>query len=133
MPLELMHSHIEKERKRLSEITKETEMKFIKAAGLKEQFDFNSKRVIVIDDGVATGMTTLAACRSLKEMGAADLILATPVLAWQTKETLSAYCDEIVAVLEPRDLSAIGLYYEDFHQVADDEVREALAASAAQN
>lgn len=130
IPADVLQPYIESERKRLSEITKEAELKWLHSAGLKQQLDFHGRRAIIVDDGIATGMTALAAADSLKELGAAEIIIATPVIASETKSLLKPHCQEIIAVLEPSDLGAIGLFYEDFHQVPDDEVQEALAHCA---
>lgn len=127
LPLSFLQSHIESERERLTELTRQLELKWLESAGLKQQLDFRTRRAIVVDDGIATGMTALAAAVSLNKMGALEVIIATPVLARQTRELLAPHCHEVISVLEPADLSAIGLFYEDFHQVPDDEVRDALA------
>jgi putative phosphoribosyl transferase len=128
LPSGLVQAHIESERQRLTDETRQMELKWLKSAGLTEQLDFRTRRAIIVDDGIATGMTTLAAADSLNQLGALEVIIATPVLARQARELLAPHCHEIVALLEPADLSAIGLYYEDFHQVPDEEVRQALAS-----
>ena len=128
LPLTLLQGHIESERTRLTQLTRLMEQKWLELAGLKQQLDFSMRRAIVVDDGIATGMTALAAADSLNHLGAQEVIIATPVLARQTKTLLLAHCQAVVAVLEPADLSAIGYYYEDFHQVGDDEMLEALAS-----
>lgn len=128
LPANVVSEHINSERKRLSALTQEMELKWLKSAGLTEQLDFHAKRAIVVDDGIATGMTVMAAADSLKQLGAAEILIATPVLAADSRLSLQRHCDEIVAVLEPFDMGAIGMFYEDFHQVPDDEVREALSS-----
>jgi putative phosphoribosyl transferase len=128
----LLEPYIESERERLTELTRKTELKWLASAGLAQQLEFKGRRAIVVDDGIATGMTALAAADSLNQLGASEVMIATPVLASQTRDLLRQHCREIITLLEPSDLSAIGLYYEDFHQVPDEEVKEALAACAGQ-
>jgi predicted phosphoribosyltransferase len=106
------------------------ELRWLASAGLKQQMDFRGARTIIVDDGIATGMTAVAAADSLKQLGASEVIIATPVIARDTEELLKSHCQGIIAVLEPEDLNAIGLFYEDFHQVPDEEVKEALAYCA---
>lgn len=130
IPRELLQPYIEEERLRLTEITRQLELKWLQSAGLEKQIDFHQKRAIVVDDGVATGMTVIAAADSLKQLGASEIIIATPVLARDTRHLLSPHCNDIISILEPEDLGAIGMFYEDFHQVPDDEVREALSECA---
>lgn len=127
IPSSMLLSHIEAEKQRLTEITRNMELKWLEAAGLKQQIDFSGRRAIVVDDGIATGMTVLAAAESLNELKAEEVFIATPVLARQTRSLLAPHCHEIVSVMEPDDLSAIGFFYEDFHQVPDDEARQAIA------
>lgn len=118
---------IESERLRLLESTAKKERQIREAAGI-EQVDVQNKKVIVVDDGIATGMTTLAALRTMRHLGASYVVLATPVIARQTLANLCTECDLAVAVQVPEDLSAVGLYYEDFHQLEDDEVVDCLRA-----
>lgn len=128
--LDHLQKYIDKERQRLSSITKEAELECLQSAGLKAQIDFSGKRAIVVDDGIATGMTVMAAAKSLRQLGAAEVIVAAPVVALESVETLLSYSDQVLAVETPRDLGAIGLFYEDFHQVPDEELKEALSHCA---
>lgn len=119
--------YIETQRRLLSKSTKEMEERYLHDAGYTEQLEFGNKRVIVVDDGIATGMTVLAAIESAKTLGAAEVIVAAPVVAPQAKDMIAAYCDEVVAVEEPYNLGAIGFFYEDFHQVEESELKAALS------
>lgn len=87
------------------------------------------REVIVVDDGVATGGTARAAVRAARHLGARRVVFAAPVAAKQAVRVLEKEADEVVVVLEPADLDAIGLWYEDFHQLDDDEVVALLGAS----
>lgn len=130
IPHEALGQYIASEQRRLGQLTRDMELKWLAYSGRKEQLDFNQKRAIIVDDGIATGMTVLAAADSLKALGAAEVLIATPVLATESRELLASHCNEIVCVLEPTGLGAIGLFYEDFHQVMEEEVIDALGTCA---
>jgi putative phosphoribosyl transferase len=80
------------------------------------------KVAILIDDGIATGATTLAAIRAICRREPKEVVLAAPVAALDTIKRLHSEVDAIVCLDTPEDLGAIGYYYRDFHQVSDDEV-----------
>lgn len=83
--------------------------------------------VVLVDDGVATGMTALAALRALEVVGPARLVLAAPVIAPTTPPRLAAeWGGEVVAVTVPERFRAVGDHYEDFGQLTDEDVRGAL-------
>jgi putative phosphoribosyl transferase len=86
--------------------------------------------VIVVDDGIATGTTVRAALKALRRRGAARIVLAVPVAPHDTLMALAREVDRIVCLAEPDPFRAIGLHYDDFHQVSDDEVIAALDAAA---
>jgi putative phosphoribosyl transferase len=89
------------------------------------------RTAIVVDDGIATGATMRVALRAVRRQGPAWLVLAAPVAAAETLAALAGEADESVSIAAPEGLGAIGFYYEDFHQMGDDEVTELLAASTA--
>ncbi|MEZ5073292.1 MAG: phosphoribosyltransferase family protein [Solirubrobacterales bacterium] len=80
------------------------------------------RTVIVVDDGIATGVTASAASRVLKAQGASKVILAVPVCPEGTPERLDGGIDQIVTLAAPRNFSSVGAWYEDFSQTRDDEV-----------
>ena len=82
--------------------------------------------VIVVDDGVATGTTLRAALRGLRSRQPARVVLAVPVGPPDTVAALRAEADEVVCLMQPKSLTAIGLHYRDFHQLDDEEVVAAL-------
>jgi putative phosphoribosyl transferase len=120
------YSYVRQRARELTYQTRALENDWLKAAGLSTTHDFAKKRAIVVDDGVATGMTTEAALRSLKSLGAAQVILAAPVIAKAAKEKLRRECDLVISLLDPVDFLGIGDFYEDFSQTEDSEVVQAL-------
>src|SRR5262249_30889034 len=88
------------------------------------------KTVVLVDDGIATGATVRAAIGVIRARNPVKLVVAVPVIQDTVAEELKHDVDELVAVIEPSDLFAIGAWYDDFAQLSDDDVREMLAAAA---
>ena len=86
--------------------------------------------VILVDDGLATGATMLAAVRAVRKLNPARVVVAVPVAASQVCDAFRSEVDEIVCAETPRPFDAVGLWYEDFSQTTDDEVRDLLARAA---
>lgn len=86
--------------------------------------------VIVVDDGVATGGTAEAALAAVRARHAARVVLAVPVCSPDSSRRLARVADEVVSVLTPADLTAVGQWYQDFTQTTDAEVRDLLEAAA---
>lgn len=86
------------------------------------------RTVIVVDDGLATGATMIAALRAVRAQHPAHLVCAVPVAARDSLEQVQRVADEVVALAAPRPFGAVGRYYRDFASVEDDEVMAALAA-----
>lgn len=82
--------------------------------------------VIVVDDGAATGLTAMAACRKLHELSPATVIVALPVASRAAADMLARYCHEVVCLEIPADFQSVGQWYDDFTQVSDDEVLRLL-------
>ncbi len=91
--------------------------------------DFYAKRVILVDDGIATGSSILLAARAIKQAGASELIIAVPVAPIETIPILESVADRVVVLHASDNLIAVGRFYEDFHQLDDKEVLEALNSS----
>jgi putative phosphoribosyl transferase len=89
--------------------------------------EVRGRTVILVDDGLATGSTMLAAARALRAQGPARTIVAVPTGAADTCQALRSEADEVVCALAPEHFRAVGLWYEDFSQTSDDEVRDLLA------
>lgn len=84
--------------------------------------EIENKTVIVVDDGVATGATLLATLEYLRRKNPRQLIVAVPVAARDSLHKLQAVADEVICVLAPAELRAVGEWYEDFTQVENEEV-----------
>jgi putative phosphoribosyl transferase len=87
------------------------------------------RTVILVDDGIATGATVIAAVRVTRRLGARRIVLAVPVAPADTVARLREIADEVVCGLAPSRFVAVGQWYEDFRQVADEEVRALLESS----
>ena len=85
------------------------------------------KTIILVDDGLATGSTMRVAVAALKEKQPKRMIVAVPVAAPEACNELKDEVDEIICLETPPSFSAVGLWYDDFSQVTDREVRELLA------
>jgi putative phosphoribosyl transferase len=84
------------------------------------------RTAILVDDGLATGVTARAAVEALRLRGPRRLVLAAPVCAAQTAELLRPGVDELVCLESPTDLGAIGFWYRNFEQTSDEEVVDLL-------
>jgi putative phosphoribosyl transferase len=86
------------------------------------------RTVIVVDDGIATGSTMLAAVQLLRQQHARYIIVAVPVAPPDTVRSLQVEADEVLTLFQPEPFGAVGYFYEDFSQTTDEEVREILDA-----
>lgn len=87
------------------------------------------RTVILIDDGLATGSTMRAAVLALKQQHPAAVIVAAPTAARETCDEFRTEVDEIICAVTPEPFYAVGLWYEDFSQTTDEEVRDLLNRS----
>jgi putative phosphoribosyl transferase len=88
------------------------------------------RTVIVVDDGLATGSTMRAAVRALRQSHPSRIVVAAPVAAADTYQSLATEADEVVCVNVPQAFHAVSVWYEVFSQTSDDEVRNLLEAAA---
>jgi predicted phosphoribosyltransferase len=94
--------------------------------------DVRGKTVILVDDGLATGSTMRAAAAALRKQQPARIVVAVPVSAVQTCDEYRMGVDEIVCAVTPEPFHGVGLWYEDFSQITDEEVRTLLAQSTSE-
>ena len=94
--------------------------------GGRPELEISGRTAILVDDGLATGVTAHAAVEALKLRKPERLILAAPVCAAQTAELFASKVDELLCLASPSDLGAIGLWYKNFDQTADAEVVQLL-------
>ena len=95
--------------------------------GERPPVDIAGNTVILVDDGIATGASMLAAVRAVRAANPARVVVAVPVGPASACEQLGEEADEVVCATMPPGFEAVGQVFEDFHQVTDDEVRELLA------
>ncbi len=122
-------SYIGQQRERLLESTSQTEGQFYKLSGRRRPSSFIGKTVVVIDDGVATGMTATAAVRTARKRGAKRVIMAAPVMSRESYDQLRGEADTVIALAVPEPFQAVGLFYVDFQQSSEEEVLQALRKS----
>jgi putative phosphoribosyl transferase len=96
----------------------------------RRQSDVRGRTVIVVDDGLATGLTDLVAVRALRARGAARIVVAVPVGARESVALVGEEADEVVCHTIPRELLGVGRFYQDFSPVSDAEVVALLGAAA---
>lgn len=92
--------------------------------------DVAGKIVILVDDGLATGSTMLAAVAALREERPAGIVVAVPVASPDICETIRRAADQVVCSETPEPFYAVGLWYEDFSQTSDEEVHDLLQQAA---
>ena len=95
----------------------------------RQPVPLEGRNVILVDDGVATGNTVLAAIRGLRQMQAAHVVLAVPVAPPETVERLGREVDRVICLSAPERFISVGGHYADFDQVSDDEVIRLLRAA----
>ncbi len=95
--------------------------------GGRPPLDVTGRTVILVDDGLATGLTDLAAVRALRHRGAGRIVVAVPVGSDDAVALLGGEADEVVCATIPRNLMSVGRWYRDFSPVSDDEVIAFLA------
>ena len=91
--------------------------------------DLRGKTAVLVDDGLATGSTMRAAVTALRIEGPTRIVVAVPVAAVETRDALKTLADDVICAATPEPFHAVGLWYDDFSQTTDDEVRELLERS----
>jgi predicted phosphoribosyltransferase len=92
--------------------------------------DLRGRTVIVVDDGLATGATARAAVRSVRRQAPERIVLAVPVCSREASDLLRAEADEVVCLYRPASFMAVGVWYDHFDQLSDQDVLDALHSDA---
>jgi len=100
--------------------------------GDRPALELKNRTAVIVDDGLATGATMLAAVRAARRAGAARVVVAAPVASDEAVALMRRECDALVILQVPPFLRAVGAWYVDFSQVEDSEVRQLLAAAGTQ-
>jgi putative phosphoribosyl transferase len=95
--------------------------------GDRPEPDVRGRTVILVDDGLATGSTMRAAVAALRKLQPASIVVAVPVAALSTCAELAKEVDDMVCARTPEPFRSVGLWYDEFSQTTDEEVRELLA------
>lgn len=111
---------------------REVEARVRRFRGERARAPLAGRTVILVDDGIATGGTARAAIASIRGDGPRRIVLAAPVAAPDTLAELAPYVDDTVVLLVPSALHAIGIWYDDFEQVSDEEVVRLLGRARAE-
>ena len=124
---EIPSAYIESEIKKLRESLKD---KYNLYMGDRKPIDVRGKTVIVVDDGIATGNTLLACIAMLRKNNPQKIVVAVPVVPFNTVKIFQQKADEFVYLIASKDFRGVGGFYENFEQVNDDEaIRMLLVAN----
>lgn len=123
-PSRVSDSYLEQEKRAQLDVLKRRRASYRRSA-----VDPSERVVIVVDDGIATGSTMIAALKAVRNRKPARLIVAAAVAPPDTVERLQDFADEVVCLATPVDFGAVGRFFEHFRQVSDDEVVALLKAT----
>lgn len=116
-------AYVEAEREREAERARDKAERYRRG---REAPDLAGRTVVVVDDGVATGSTAIAALRLVREQGADRVVLAVPVGPPDTIMALEGEADDVICVETPSSFGAVGQFYDRFDQVTDEEAKAYL-------
>ncbi|HLR92201.1 MAG TPA: phosphoribosyltransferase family protein [Atopostipes sp.] len=126
-----MNNAIDVDRKWIEEDTNRVRLELKRRRKQYDKFltqrPLSKKDVIIVDDGIATGMTMFAAIEAVKNQMPNRIIVAVPIIPKDTNRILESRVDEVIAIEVPSQFrGAVGAYYQDFSQVSDAEVEEMI-------
>lgn len=120
----LGHHWLEEEKHKAREEIQRRREEYV---GGTTQLDIKGKTAIIVDDGIATGLTMIASIEEMKLHEPKEIVVAIPIVPYLTSLKLEGMVDKVVCVEATREfLGAVGAYYDDFTQVDDDEVKRIL-------
>ena len=120
----LGHPWLEEEKHKAREEIQRRREEYV---GGTTQLDIKGKTAIIVDDGIATGLTMIASIEEMKLHEPKEIVVAIPIVPYLTSLKLEGMVDKVVCVEATREfLGAVGAYYDDFTQVDDDEVKRIL-------
>lgn len=120
----LGHHWLEEEKHKAREEIQRRREEYV---GGTTQLDIKGKTAIIVDDGIATGLTMIASIEEMKLHEPKEIVVAIPIVPYLTSLKLEGMVDKVVCVEATREfLGAVGAYYEDFTQVDDEEVKRIL-------
>jgi predicted phosphoribosyltransferase len=122
-----VHAYLEKEKKQQLELMRQRRTLYTPA---RAPIDRKGRIAIVVDDGLATGATMIAALHSVRVKEPQRLVCAVPVAASESLERVRPYADEVVCLQAPVHFYAVAQFYGEFRQIEDDEVVELLQTAA---
>lgn len=105
---------------------REREKKYLSCRGSFQRRPYEGQNIILVDDGTATGMTALAAIKTIKKQNPRHLVLAIPVISSQAYDELSQEVHRIETLKIPREFTAVGVHYDNFEAVIDEDIRSML-------
>lgn len=114
----------------IKEERREMERRLKLYRGNRPALDLKNKTVIIVDDGLATGQSALAAVHAVKKLAPRKVILAIGVCAIDSADLLSQEVDELICISKPEEFYAVGLWYRDFAPTTDTEVIQLLKQNA---
>ncbi|HXZ63506.1 MAG TPA: phosphoribosyltransferase [Streptosporangiaceae bacterium] len=98
--------------------------------GDRARLPLSGRTAVLVDDGIATGSTAVAACRIARALGAARVVLAVPVAPYGWEDRIGPEADVLVSVVTPATFQAISQFYDDFSQTSDEDVIACLATAS---
>ena len=123
--------YVETQKRRLTAESQALEQQWVQEAGLQGRHSLEGKWVVVVGDGVATGMTARTALRTVRLHDVRKLILAAPVMSFHAFRGLKDECDQLIALCLPYDFVNISQFYDDYRQIDDSQVILCLKQAAA--
>lgn len=120
--------YIEGQEEELLHLSKTIENKLYKLSQRNKPL-YKGKTVIVVDDGIATGMTAVSALKTAKKRGAKTVILAVPIMSLANRDFLSDNCDALINISAPEYLVSVSHYYLDFRPIPEEFVLDAMKES----